>query len=91
MADSCLYETVSRRFIVDTPGISLGMSHWSRGWFLPTVARGDQLLSSSSLVVFALSGEASVESSTFNCPRAEAALFSFACSAPLWPFTFILR
>ena len=43
-------------------------------WFLPTVARGDQLLSSSSLVVylFALNGEASVESSTFKYPRAEA-------------------
>ena len=41
-------------------------------WFLPTVARGDQLLSSSSLVVFALNGEASVESSTFIYLRAEA-------------------
>ena len=41
-------------------------------WFLPTVAHGDQLLSSSSFVVFALNGEASVESSTFIYPRAEA-------------------
>ena len=41
-------------------------------WFLPTVAHGDQLLSSSSIVVFALNGEASVESSTFIYPRAEA-------------------
>ena len=41
-------------------------------WFLPTVARGDQLLSSSSIVVFALNGEASVESSTFIYPRTEA-------------------
>ena len=41
-------------------------------WFLPTVAHGDQLLSSSSFVIFALNGEASVESSTFIYPRAEA-------------------
>ena len=48
IADSCLDETASLRFIVDMPGILLGVRQWSRGWFLSTVARGDQLLSSSS-------------------------------------------
>ena len=41
-------------------------------WFLPTVAHGDQLLSSSSFVILALNGETSVESSNFIYPRAEA-------------------
>ena len=39
--------------------------------------RGDQILYSSSFIVLALSGEASVESSTFNCPRAEAGFVLF--------------
>ena len=45
--------------------------------FLPIVARGDQFFSSSSLLVFALSGEASVVSSTFGCRRAEAVFALF--------------
>ena len=50
--------------------------------FFQTVARGDQFFSSSSLLGLCPAGEASVEYSTFDCCRAEAALLSFAGSAP---------
>ena len=81
MADLCLYKSVSRRFIVDWLSISLGMGQWSRdkSWLVSS-SRGPW--GSISLLLFffvglAFSGEASVESSTFNCPRAGAVVVLF--------------